>query len=295
MEIKNIIIILLVIIILYGILNEKITYAISRYLNYKIIQIPAKANVRNLLLISNSREYKLGAERYFNHCKSNIKKFLNPFNVKEVLFIPYAGAGTASPLGVPQNFDNYTTMVKKDFFDSVNIHINPIHKIKNIHDKQAAILNAQCIFIGGGNALKLMYKLEENELVESIRKAVARGVPFIGVSSGVVVANPTLQTSRSLPIFKVKSDKGLDLIPFYINVHYKITRNSKHDLGIRLNQFLLVEPQRKILAIPEGAMVHIVGNKGELVGFGGGELLERRAGRFLRKKLKSGANISFLL
>jgi dipeptidase E len=286
MEIKNIIIILLVIIILYCILNEKITYAISRYLNYKIIQIPAKANVRNLLLISNSREDEFGRESYFYHCKSNIKKFLKKKN--EILFIAYGGASIPH-LGEASDYDKYTKIIKKDIFDPLNIRIKSLHHIKNTYDKQSAILNAECIFMSGGNSFKLMSALETHNLVGSLKRAVAKGVPYIGVSSGTVVVNPTLHTSRSIPILNMKTFQGLDLIPFYINVHYY------EKLGVRLNQYLLQDPTQKILAIPEGAGVHIVGNKGELVGFGDGELLERRAGRFLRKKLKSGANISFLL
>ena len=143
--------------------------------------------------------------------------------------------------------------------------------------------------MSGGNSFKLMRALETHNLVGSLQRAVAKGVPYIGVSSGTVVVNPTLHTSRSIPILNMKTFKGLDLIPFYINVHYY------EALGVRLNQYLLRDPTQKILAIPEGAGVHIVGDEGELVGFGDGELLERRAGRFVRKKIKSGANISFLL
>ena len=61
-----------------------------------------------------------------------------------------------------------------------------------MHHKQYEILNAQCIFVAGGNAFKLMRELEKHDLADSIHRAVFSGVPYIGCSSGVVVANPSL-------------------------------------------------------------------------------------------------------
>ena len=119
--------------------------------------------------------------------------------------------------------------------------------------KQYEILNAQCIFVAGGNAFKLMRELEKHDLADSIHQAVFSGVPYIGCSSGVVVANPSLHTSRSIPIVNLESYKALNLIPFYINVHFYDA------LGSRLNQYLLQNPKGKILAISEGCVVHISG------------------------------------
>ena len=105
----------------------------------------------------------------------------------------------------------------------------------------------------------------------------------------MVACNPTLHTSRSIPIMNLRSFKSLDLIPFYINVHYY------DGLGSRLNQYLLRNPKEKILAIEEGVVVHIVGNRGEMVGFGNGELIERKGNKLVREDLKCGSNISSLL
>ena len=288
MNVRTMIIIILIFIIIAILFHKKIGYTIDRYLNYKTIQIPFKPNVRNLLLISNSREYEFGRESFFNHCKSNIKKFLKPFNIKSLIFIPYAGANI-TPLGVPLDYDEYMQIIENDFFAGIGITLIPIHRIKNSYDKRKAILNAECIFIGGGNAFKLMHELEENELVDTIRSAVDKGIPYLGVSSGTVIASPSLHTSRSIPIMSLQSYVGLDLIPFNINVHYY------RDLGSRLNQYLLRDPKKKILAITEGGMIHIVGNKGELAGFGQGEIIEREDNIFIREDIAPGSNISFLL
>ena len=288
MNIRTMIIIILIIIIIGILFHKKIGYIVDRYVGYKDIKIPFKPNVRNLLLISNSREYELGRERFFNHCKSNIKKFLEPFNIKSMLFIPYAGANI-TPLGVPLDYDEYMQIINDDFFAGMGITLIPIHRIKNPYDKRKAILNAECIFIGGGNAFKLMHELEKNELVDTIKSAVDKGIPYLGVSSGTVIASPSLHTSRSIPIMRLQSYVGLDLIPFNINVHYY------YDLGSRLNQYLLRDPKKKILAITEGCVIHIVGNEGELVGFGDGEIIEREDGIFIREDIAPGGNISFLL
>ena len=281
---KTLIILLLVLIIIGLIFHEKLYYLTQRYILNKSIKLPPKPNVRNLLLISNSREYELGRESYFKHCQHNIKKFLEPLNVKSILLIPYGGAGP-----VTRDADKYTQIIKEEVCTDLDVTLTSIHTFVNEHDQQAAILNAECIFVSGGNAFKLLDELYKKNLVKPLQKAVSRGIPYIGVSSGVVVANPSLHTSRSMPIIKPVTYRGLDLIPFYINVHYY------QALGNRLNQYLLRNPKEKILAITEGVVIHVVGNKGEVVGFGKVELLENRSGDFIRRRLPIGSNISFLL
>ena len=268
--------------------HTQIRYAVNRFLFYKTISLPPKKRKRNLLLVSNSKEKVFGKETYFNHCRSNIVKFLKSFKVKRVLFIPYAGANVA-PLGVPKDPKKYSEIVEKEIFKPLGIKVVSIDNYTNSYDKQAEILRAECIFIAGGNAFKLLHELARHDIIDAIRMAVFSGIPYIGCSSGVVACNPTLHTSRSIPIMNLRSFKSLDLIPFYINVHYY------DGLGSRLNQYLLRNPKEKILAIEEGVVVHIVGDKGEMVGFGGGEIIERKGGKLLRKELTCGSNISSLL
>ena len=284
---RTIIIIMLIFIIISILFHKKVGYILDRYLLYKTIQLDARPNVRNLLLVSNSKEYEFGRESFFNHCKSNIQKFLNPFKIKEIVFIPYAGANI-TPLGVPLDYDEYTRIVADDFFTEMNIKLTPIHHIQNSYDKKTAILNAECIFIAGGNAFKLMHELEKNDLVGVIQKVVNKGIPYLGVSSGTVIASPSLHTSRSIPIMSLQSYRSLDLVPFYINVHYY------RDLGSRLNQYLLRDPERKILAVTEGCVIHIVGDEGELAGFGEGEIIQRENDIFIREDISCGSDISFL-
>jgi dipeptidase E len=288
MDFKTALIIFLVLIIISLLFHTQIRYAVNRFLFYKTISLPPKKRKRNLLLVSNSKEKVFGKETYFNHCRSNIAKFLKSFKVKRVLFIPYAGANVA-PLGVPKDPKKYSEIVEKEIFKPLGIKVVSIDNYTNSYDKQAEILRAECIFIAGGNAFKLLHELARHDIIDAIRMAVFSGIPYIGCSSGVVACNPTLHTSRSIPIMNLRSFKSLDLIPFYINVHYY------DGLGSRLNQYLLRNPKEKILAIEEGVVVHIVGDKGEMVGFGGGEIIERKGGKLLRKGLTCGSNISSLL
>ena len=288
MDFKTALIIFLVLIIIGLLFHTQVKYAIDRYLFYKTIQLPPKKRTRNLLLVSNSKEKVFGKEAYFNHCRANIAKFLKSFKVKRVLFIPYAGANIP-PLGVPMDPEKYTNIVRKAVFKPLGIEVVSIENYMNSYDKQAAILRAECIFMAGGNAFKLLHELARHDIIDAIRTAVFAGVPYIGCSSGVVACNPTLHTSRSIPIMNLRSFKSLDLIPFYINVHYY------DGLGSRLNQYLLRNPKKKILAIEEGVVVHIVGNRGEMVGFGNGELIERKGNKLVREDLKCGSNISSLL
>ena len=288
MNFKTALIIFLVLIIILLLVHDKISYVLDRYLFYKMTKLSSSPKKRNLLLVSNSKEKEFGKEYYFEHCKSIVVNFLKEFDVKKVLFIPYAGANT-TPLGVPMNPDEYTAIVRDEVFRPLGIEVQSIDEFRHLHHKQYEILNAQCIFVAGGNAFKLMRELEKHDLADSIHRAVFSGVPYIGCSSGVVVANPSLHTSRSIPIVNLASYKALNLIPFYINVHYYDA------LGTRLNQYLLQNPKGKILAISEGCVVHISGDEGELSGFGSAELIENMNGVFLRQPVATGTNISALL
>jgi len=93
-----------------------------------------------LLLISNSTLY---GESYLQHCKKNIKQTLR--DCKKIVFIPYA-----RPNGMTH--EAYTVMTQKVFME-MGYRLFGIHVYRN---PSQAIIDADAIFVGGGNTFVLL-------------------------------------------------------------------------------------------------------------------------------------------
>jgi dipeptidase E len=217
-----------------------------------------------LLLLSNSTN---AGEPYMAYPTPHIKEFLGTSAVK-ALFIPYAA--------VTLTFDDYETRVKERF--------NEIgHQIISIHhfpDPVQAVQDAQAIVIGGGNTFHLLRLLQDNKIIDPIRKKVISGAPYIGWSAGSNVTCPTICTTNDMPIVETFGFKGLNLIPFQINPHYTDivpvgfageTRDQ------RIAEFLKANSQATVVGLREGTMLKFQNSALQLVGpykakiFRGGE------------------------
>ena len=126
--------------------------------------------------------------------------------VNEIVFIPYASA----------NHERYTERIKA-FSKPSGVNIRGI---ESFEDPIQAIEQAEGIYVGGGNTFLLIQALHRNGLIEIVRKRVAEGMPYMGVSAGANVASPTMQTTNDMPIVMPSSFEAFDLIPFQINPHY---------------------------------------------------------------------------
>ena len=157
-----------------------------------------------LLLISNSTN---PGEAYLDYPKYNIKDFLGESPL-ECLFLPYAG--------VTISFDDYEARVRERFTEIG-------HRIRSIHhesDPVAALKSAEAIVVGGGNTFQLIKMIQENGLIEPVRKKVLSGIPYVGWSAGSNVTCPTIRTTNDMPILEPPGFHAFNLIPFQINPHY---------------------------------------------------------------------------
>ena len=201
----------------------------------------SEEKAKRVLLISNSTLYGSG---YLDHAEAEIRSFLG--DVRSVLFVPYA----------LYDRDAYASTAR-DRFERMGFELTSIHTSSN---PQAAVDEAEVVFIGGGNTFRLLKALYDFGVLDPIRKRVNRGMPYIGSSAGSNVAGPTIKTTKDMPIVQPPSFDALGLVPFQISPHFlDPDPNSKH-MGEtqeeRILQFL-EENGTPVAGLREGAMVRV--------------------------------------
>ena len=232
-----------------------------------------------LLLLSNSTN---PGEEYLSWPQKEIQSFLGNFPVS-ALFIPYAA--------VTFSFDEYEAKVKARFSEQG-------HTIKSIHHARNPVLEvekADAIVVGGGNTWQLVRLLNEQGLMEPIRKKVQSGIPFIGWSAGSNVACPTLRTTNDMPIVDPLGLETLGLIPFQINPHYL----DVHPEGfggetreMRIQEFIAINPDIYVLGLRESTLLRLEENSLRLIGSRTARLFKNGE---IPKELSSQDDLSFLL
>ncbi|MFA7447425.1 MAG: dipeptidase PepE [Weeksellaceae bacterium] len=172
----------------------------------------------------------------------------------EILFIPYA-----RPSGV--TYDEYTESPRKAFAVK-NIQVKGIHEFSN---PKIAIQTAKAIFIGGGNTFLLLKTLYELDLIESLKNAVKKGIPYMGSSAGSNLCGLTIGTTNDMPIVYPPSFDALGFLPFNINPHYlDPDLNSTHKgetRETRIQEFHKFNTQ-PVLGLREGSWLEV--KKGEV-------------------------------
>lgn len=215
---------------------------------------------KRILLISNSTLYGSG---YLDHAEVEIREFLG--TVGHILFVPVA----------LYDRDAYATLARKRF-KAMGYDLQSVHEIADAPD---AVDQAEVVFIGGGNTFRLLKALYDFELLLSISRRVAGGMPYIGSSAGSIVSGPSIKTTKDMPILEPPSFDALGLVPFQISLHYlDPDPNSKH-MGEtqeeRINQFL-EENDSPVVGLGEGAMLRVEGSSVLLRGVSGARIFRRR-------------------
>lgn len=210
------------------------------------------------LLLSNST---MPGQNFFTWPRQYVKETLTPG--MNVLFIPFAA--------VTFSFDDYEAIVHKAFSE-MGFTLRSIHRDA---DPVLAVEKADSIAIGGGNTFALLSRLCERRLLQPIREKVKTGTPYIGWSAGSNVACPTIMTTNDMPVMQPPSFEALDLVPFQINPHYTEFRQPGHGGETRmerLKEFLVLNPHRKVIGLPEGTLLHVTDEAVILKGTGEAKL-----------------------
>lgn len=209
--------------------------------------------MKKLLLLSNS---KVEGFDYLGFAEEEIKSFLGK-EIQDLLFIPYAA--------VSFSYDKYEEIVKGRF-ERFGYRINSIHKTLN---PQNAVKHADAIIVGGGNTFHLLDELYRNDLINILKAKLENGTPYIGWSAGANLACPTIKTTNDMPVVYPPSFDSLNQIPFQINPHFTDAQPEGHKgetRSERINEFLVSNPDLKVVGLPEGCILKIYDEKIELIG-----------------------------
>ncbi len=224
----------------------------------------------------------MAGEAYLEYPKKAIGKFLGK-NARHIVFIPYAA--------VTFSYDAYVDKVNERF-NELGCTVNGIHTFEN---KLEAIRNADAIVVGGGNTWNLLRNMRTEGLLDPIREKVKSGMPYIGWSAGSNVACPTIMTTNDMPIVDPLGFDALGLVPFQINPHYLDANPNGHageTREQRIEEFLAVNRQIKVLGLREGSMLLVHDGQISLQG-----LRSARVFSWATKpeEMIPGSDLSFLL
>ncbi|MCG8310063.1 MAG: dipeptidase PepE [Cytophagales bacterium] len=232
-----------------------------------------------LLLLSNSTN---PGEPYLGWPEPHIKDFLGS-TIKKVLFIPFAG--------VSITYDEY--------YDAVAARLASFgYDVASIHQREVnpGILNDfDAIAVGGGNTFQLAKLLQDYALINPIKNAVEKGMPYIGWSAGSNITCPTIKTTNDMPIVSPDSFNGLNLIPFQINPHYTeatIPNHGGESRDMRLGEFVALNRDTPVVGLPEGSLLRKEADQLFFVGKGNCKIFSYDHPTQLHK---DGDNLSFLL
>ncbi len=183
--------------------------------------------IRNLLLISNSKT-RAEPKVFLGYCQPQIRQHFG--GVKEVLFVPYAEPSaidrvvlanqraSRQQLTIPtsiERMDAYTEYMRPRF-EEMGYRLTGIHTVK---DPLKAVENAEAVYVGGGNTFDLLSALQQRHLIEPLRARIQEGMPYMGVSAGIVIAGMNICTSND-NAKPLQDLDALEAVPFNLKPHY---------------------------------------------------------------------------
>lgn len=202
-----------------------------------------------LLLLSNSRAPDGG---YLTQSREVIAATLG--GAQKALFVPFAG--------VTISWDDYTAQVQSAIAHT-GVQLVGAHQSDAVERFLAGEL--QAIIVGGGNTFQLLAECRKRGWLVRIGDAARTGrMPYIGWSAGANLAGLTINTTNDMPIVNPHGFNALGLVPFCINPHYNNSLPPGHQgetRDQRLAEFLVANPQMRVVALPEGTWLEVTDNQ----------------------------------
>ena len=218
-----------------------------------IFTVPNPIEMKNLVIASTSTVF--GGD-YLDYLTQEMTEFFS--DTETVVFLPYARPGGIS-------HDAYTEKAAPAF-KKIGKNLVGLHTFDNPIE---AIGKAKGAFTGGGNTFVLVKALYNLGLMQPLREAIFRGLPYMGTSAGSNICGVSMQTTNDMPIVYPPSFKTLGVIPFNLNPHYiDPDPTSKHMGETRETRISEFHSQNTIpvVGLREGSWLRVNGDKIELKG-----------------------------
>lgn len=97
-------------------------------------------------------------------------------DVRHVLFVPYAASDP----------DGYTAAMR-GILGRLGVQVSGAHRAA---DPLSALARADGVFVGGGNAFRLLQAVQRSGLLTAMGSRVREGMPYLGVSAGCPATGP---------------------------------------------------------------------------------------------------------
>jgi len=139
---------------------------------------------------------------------------------------------------------------------------------KNYSQVLNLLMNFDIIYVQGGNTFYLLSMMRKCNFKKIIKKLLKKGIIYIGVSAGSIVAGKNIETAKWLGDENIvhMSDMnfmGLNLLPYNIVVHYN------EGIGkIIKSKIPNPKKRKKIKLLQDGQAIFVLGNKISFVGTG---------------------------
>lgn len=162
-----------------------------------------------------------------------------------VLFIPTASRTEEELVYVRKTYEELLTA------GIMPEHITAFDIDKCLEDRECYDPYAfECFVVCGGNTYYLLSKLKESGFLDKISKAVEKGVLYVGVSAGSVIASPSIDHISFLD----ENDIGLEDLSAMGFVCEQIVPHYEADFDSQL------DPEREFMCIRDSMALQIKGN-----------------------------------
>jgi len=234
---------------------------------------------QHILAFSSSRT---GNSAYLETAVPVINEFLND-PTANIAFIPFASAGN--------DHEEYTAKVRAALPGTYTILTATQDNVTTV------IAAADVIMVGGGNTFKLLHDLYATGALELIQQKVNSGTPYIGWSAGSNITGATICTTNDMPIINPGSFEALGFFPFQINPHYyniSVPGFNGETRDQRLEEFLQLNPQVPIVALPEGTALVLQNGHLQLTGSTAAFVLRYTNNALVKTVVEPGADLGYL-